>query len=115
MGFFGIQDFSEGGRHTFVLSGELDIAQAWNLATALQRVRADDTAITLDLRRLTFMGSTGLRIVLLAKALCDQRGYEFRIVPGPAHIQRIFEIAGLGDRLPFTAAPEEMNPLEPAE
>ena len=104
--FFAIQDLSEGGRHVVVLSGELDIAEAEKAATALQRVGPTATAITLDLSGLTFMGATGVRVVLFARELCAQRGYEFRIVPGRAHVQRVFELAGLNNRLPFTVRSE---------
>jgi anti-sigma B factor antagonist len=104
--FFAVHDVAANGRHTLVLSGELDIAQAVKVKNALQRLGPrGSSAITLDLSGLTFMGSTGLRIVLLAKELCELWGYEFRIVPGPAHVQRVFEFAGVIDRLPFQLAP----------
>jgi anti-sigma B factor antagonist len=104
--FFAVQDVAADGRHTFVLSGELDIAQAVELKQALQRLGPlGSSGITLDLSGLTFMGSTGLRIVLLAKELCELWGYEFRIVPGPANVQRVFQFAGVIDRLPFERVP----------
>jgi anti-sigma B factor antagonist len=103
--FFAVQDVDANGRHTFVLTGELDMAQARELQEALQRVATDASAgITLDLSGLTFMGSTGLRIVLFARALCEQRGYEFRIIPGSANVQRVFALAGVSERLPFEQA-----------
>jgi anti-anti-sigma factor len=49
------------------------------------------------------MGSTGLRLILLAKELCEEHGYDFLLVPGPANIQRMFELTGLLDVLPFEA------------
>jgi anti-sigma B factor antagonist len=111
--FFAVHDFSERGRHTFVLSGELDIAEGEQVVSALQRVGPQATAITLDLSELTFMGATGLRAVLFTRELCRQRGYEFRIVPGKAQVQHIFEMAGLVGRLPFQAvdgAPPSVGP-----
>jgi anti-sigma B factor antagonist len=93
------------GRHTLVLTGELDIAQAEEMAEVVRRVCGNGaSSITLDLSGLTFMGSTGLRMVLLARDLCREHGYEFRIVPGPTHVQRLFEISGLSNRLPFVSA-----------
>jgi anti-sigma B factor antagonist len=103
--FFAVQDVDCNGRHTFVLTGEVDIAQARELQEALQRVGTGTSAgITLDLSGLTFMGSTGVRIVLFARELCEQRGYEFRIIPGSASVQRVFALAGLSERLPFERA-----------
>jgi anti-anti-sigma factor len=94
-----------GARHTLVLTGELDMAWAPALDATLQRICTPLTeAITLDLSQLTFMDSTGLRAVLLAKELCEQHDCEFMLVPGPPQVQRLFEVTGLLERLPFQAA-----------
>jgi anti-anti-sigma factor len=63
--------------------------------------RAGATGLTLDLSRLTFMGSTGLRLILLARDVCKVRGMAFALIPGPSQVQRVFEVADLVDRLPF--------------
>src|SRR3979411_1542610 len=90
-------------RRTVILRGELDIASAGRLEAVLLEVCADGTtAITLDLSGLTFMDSTGLRAVLLAKDLTDNRGCELSIIPGPGSVQRVFELAAPLDILPWT-------------
>jgi anti-sigma B factor antagonist len=90
------------GRHRLLLTGELDLAPAAELEATLLRLCSDRTkAIAIDLSKLRFMGSIGLRLILLARELCEQHGYEFRLVAGPANIQRIFEMTGLLDVLPF--------------
>lgn len=92
----------DAGRHTLVLEGELDMAWAPTLDAAVLRVcRAGAPALVLDLRRLTFMDSTGLRSILLAKDTCEQHGCAFLLIQGPAQIERLFEVSGLMDRLPF--------------
>jgi anti-sigma B factor antagonist len=99
---FEVQDVVSDGRHRLVLTGELDLAPAAELEAMLLRLCTDGTKeIALDLSKLSFMGSTGLRIVLLAKELCEQHGYEFLLIPGPRNIQRMFELTGLLDVLPF--------------
>ena len=101
---FEVQDVVSDGRHRLVLTGELDLAPAAELEAVLLRLCADGTKeIALDLSKLRFMGSTGLRVVLLAKELCEQHGYEFLLIPGPRNIQRIFELTGVLDVLPFQA------------
>jgi anti-anti-sigma factor len=101
---FEVQDVVSDGRHRLVLTGELDLAPAAELESMLLRLCGDGTKeIALDLSKLRFMGSTGLRLVLLAKELCEEHGYEFLLVPGPANIQRMFELTGLLDVLPFEA------------
>jgi anti-anti-sigma factor len=101
---FEVQDIVSDGRHRLLLSGELDLAPAAELEAMLLRLCADGTKeIALDLSKLRFMGSIGLRLILLARELCRQHGYEFQLVAGPANIQRVFEMTGLLDVLPFQA------------
>ena len=99
-----LQDEGVGARHTLVLIGELDMASAPTLDAAIDRLCTDGTeALTLDLSRLTFMDSTGLRVMLVAKDLCVENGCELQLVRGPAQIQRLFEVTGLLELLPFRA------------
>jgi anti-sigma B factor antagonist len=90
------------GRRTLVLSGELDLASSWRLDCPLLQIGADGArSFTLDLSGLTFIDSSGVRAVLAARGLCAARGCEFEVVPGPAHVQRVFEMSGHIDHLPF--------------
>ncbi|HWX97787.1 MAG TPA: STAS domain-containing protein [Solirubrobacteraceae bacterium] len=99
---FEVQDVVSDGRHRLLLTGELDLAPAAELEATLLRLCAEGTKeIALDLSKLRFMGSIGLRLILLARELCQQHGYEFRLIAGPANIQRVFEMTGLLDVLPF--------------
>jgi anti-anti-sigma factor len=101
---FEVQDVVSDGRHRLVLTGELDLAPAADLEATLLRLCMDGTKeIALDLSKLRFMGSIGLRLILLARELCEQHGYEFQLIAGPANIQRVFEMTGLLDVLPFQA------------
>jgi len=54
--------------------------------------------IVLDFRKVTFMGSTGLREI--ARLLPDLEEIEIR-APQPV-VQRVLELAGLGSRLRIT-------------
>lgn len=98
----GVQDITRDGQRTLVLSGELDLASAWLLDCPLLRICTDEaTAFTLDLSALTFIDSAGLRAILAAKGLCVMHDCEFMLIPGPAAVQRVFEVSGLLDHLPF--------------
>jgi anti-sigma B factor antagonist len=89
-----------GDDHTLVLSGELDMSAEDELETAIISC-AKAARLTLDLSQLTFMDSTGLTLMLLASDLCKAHGIVFALVPGPRQVQRVFEIAGVLDSLPF--------------
>jgi anti-sigma B factor antagonist len=101
---FELQDVVSGGTHTLVLSGELDMATAPHLETVVHACAGSAGRLTLDLSRLTFMDSTGVRLVLLTQRLCRETGAEFALIPGPRLIQRVFELTGVLDRLPFRHA-----------
>jgi anti-anti-sigma factor len=98
---FEIQDVVSGGTHTLVLAGELDMATAPDVEGVVSACAGSAARLTLDLRNVTFMDSTGLRLVLFAQRLCRETGAEFALIPGPRLVQRVFELTGVIDRLPF--------------
>jgi anti-anti-sigma factor len=103
---FEVKDVVSDGVHTLVLSGELDLVPAADLEAMILRLCAEGTSgIGLDLRKLTFMDSTGLRLILSTRDLCAEHGYDFFLVPGPKSVQRVFEITGLLDAMPFRNDP----------
>jgi anti-sigma B factor antagonist len=97
-----IRDTVRAGRHTLTLNGELDLDSANELEQAVREVYASGNGLVIDLRKVTFMDSTGLRALIVAGTLCEEVGHELQIIPGE-DIQRILEISGLDRVLPFTS------------
>jgi anti-anti-sigma factor len=89
--------------HKLVLTGELDMASAPYLAAAVARIdMSRNTFLVLDLRNLAFIDASGIRAILVTQELCAERGSTFILVPGEQEqVQRVFEICGLLDHLPF--------------
>lgn len=84
------------------LSGELDMVTGPQLEAALRRAEGQGAGVVVvDLRELTFMDSTGLNVLLRADVRARDGGWQLRLVRGPGAIQRVFNIAGLDDRLTF--------------
>ena len=52
-------------------------------------------------RASTFIDSTGVGVLLRVHEETERRGIELAIEPGPPEVQRVFEVAGLADVLPF--------------
>jgi anti-sigma B factor antagonist len=99
---FQIHDVVTDGEHRLLLRGELDLASAAELNEVLGRIcGVEASSVVIDLSELQFMDSTGIHAILSAQALCAAAACEFRLVPGPAHVQRLFEITGLTEALPF--------------
>jgi anti-anti-sigma factor len=101
---FWVQDAVNANRHTLILSGELDIAAAHDLESVILRICGEVHALILDLRRLTFMDSDGLRLILLAASLCRERRCECTILPGEHNIHHLLEISGDANPCPTLVA-----------
>ena len=92
----------EGDVQTICLSGELDLANTEGVQRELQRVEATDVeAIIVDLSGLTFMDSSGVRLVVSADARSRADSDRLTLLRGPASVQRVFALSGFEDRLPF--------------
>jgi anti-sigma B factor antagonist len=91
------------GRALLTLHGELDLSTVPEAEAAMMRLEhaPDTSTIVLDLRRLAFMDSTGLRFVLAAGARASGNDRRFVIVRGPHNVHRVFRLARLEDRLEF--------------
>jgi anti-sigma B factor antagonist len=84
--------------------GELDIATRTELEMAIDELlRSGVERLILDLRGVSFMDSNGLRLALDLHAAARGNGFALELVPGPPHVQRIFEVTGTLDALPFVS------------
>jgi anti-sigma B factor antagonist len=83
------------------LSGELDISSALTFEEQLRRIEATrhPATIVLDLSRLKFMDSTGVRLILSAHSRAMRDGWRLQIVAGTDAVRRIFSLTGLTARL----------------
>lgn len=89
-----------GGTVHVALVGELDISTATRLEDELARQEAErPSLIVLDLQRLTFMDSTGLRLLISADTRAREEGRSLAIVPGNEMVQRVMRLTRLDERL----------------
>jgi anti-anti-sigma factor len=73
--------------------GELDLDTAPVVARELQQLRdAGFDDLVLDLQGVTFADSTALRMMLVWTELSRADGFAFRLVRGPACVQRLFDL-----------------------
>jgi len=95
--------------------GELDLGTAPGLRHQLQELRASGfDAIVLDLRRITFLDSTGIALILAEDRVARERGHEFLLISGPPAVQRVLGMCGLLDELRF-AGSEPAQLASPAQ
>jgi anti-sigma B factor antagonist len=102
VGQLGLQEYERDGRHTLTLAGELDLATAGELEAAINRLCAYGAReIVLDLHELSFVDSTGLRVILTGRQVCETHACDFSLTRVQVPVQRLFEQTGLGERLSF--------------
>jgi anti-anti-sigma factor len=93
--------------HTIVLTGALTHLTAHELEVEIEQRCADGvTAITLDLRELTYIDPIGVAVVAFRSRLCKRRGYEFAVVAGSPMMRRAFAQAGVGSLLDEVDEPD---------
>lgn len=102
--FFSASLILEGETVRARLVGEMDLNALPELAAAMEGVRAHGhRRVTFDLRELTFLDSSGLRFLLDRHAEARANGSSIALIPGPPAVQRVFELTGSMDHLPFIA------------
>lgn len=90
------------------LSGDLDLASAPGLDESLRGCEDGADTVLMDLRGLSFMDSSGLRVILGADARARSRGSRLVLIPGPPGVQRVFQLTLLDTRLEFVDDPSEI-------
>lgn len=86
----------------FVLAGEIDAHTAPNLERVLaERIAATGSAF-LDTKGVTFMDSSGLRVLIGATNESRSRGGDLTIATPTPVVRRLIEISGLADHLRVT-------------
>jgi anti-sigma B factor antagonist len=99
----------ESARIVVKLEGELDMANAPLLQNAIESAElAAAKTVVLDLQGLTFLDSTGLRIIRAAREQCWRRGQEFAVTPGSQQVQRLLSVTGVGEHLRTISSAGEM-------
>jgi anti-sigma B factor antagonist len=84
--------------------GELDLASTPDLRAILQNLCNKKASVLLDLSEVTFMDSSGLRLIWESDAAAKEHGLELALASGPPEVTRVFELTGLRKRLNFTDA-----------
>jgi anti-anti-sigma factor len=82
------------------LVGELDLSTVAKVQEELRRIEAaSPQTVVVDLSKLTFLDSTGLRCIVTADERAREEGRRIVIVRGPDPVQRVFAITRLEERL----------------
>jgi len=90
------------------LSGELDISSAASVESRLLELEQSAPAwLILDLRKVNFIDSTGLSMIINADGRARKEGRRLSIVSGDGVPRRILRTVGLEERLDVHSDPPE--------
>jgi anti-anti-sigma factor len=87
------------GRFVVTVRGELDLATADRLWTELEPLLSPRAVVVLDGTEITFLDSSGLRVLLQAGNRATSDAAAFRLVAPQPAVRRVLELAGTGEHL----------------
>jgi anti-sigma B factor antagonist len=113
---FGVSDAPLGGAPGAAVRGEIDVAAVPSLESALDdMIRNTAGAFVLDLCDVDFLDSSGLGVILRARALLARENRALAIVCPPGPVRRLFEVVGIADLMfLYTSRQEAAAALVPA-
>jgi anti-sigma B factor antagonist len=94
----------QGNARVLSASGEIDIISAPALRSALMPALDDAELVVLDLSEVSFLGSTGLAVLVEAREQAQNRSGELRLVCASRIVARALEATGLREL--FDIAPD---------
>jgi anti-anti-sigma factor len=93
------------------VAGEIDHASAARLLMAFEAADGSPrSALVLDLARVTFVDSIGLRTIIDVQRRAQERGLSLQIIPPPEHVRAVFRLSGTEQELRFTGQPAQGSP-----
>jgi anti-sigma B factor antagonist len=92
----------EGDREVVLaVQGEVDLATVGTLEARLGDVCTRNDAVTVDLRRVSFLDCLGLRLLVAQHRQAPARGCRIDFIQGPPAVRRVFELTGTLEALSF--------------
>lgn len=102
LGQLTVRSERDGDTHTIALRGEMDLSNAGEVERELRHAEATDVrTIMVDLSELTFMDSTGIRLLIAADVRSRADSCRLSLMRPPAAVARVLCIAGVDGLLPF--------------
>ena len=84
----------ESGKAVFKISGKVDTLTAPTLEKELDEVFDTVEALEFDLENLTYISSAGLRVLLTAHNVMEDKDGEMKVINVHPDVMEIFEITG---------------------
>jgi anti-sigma B factor antagonist len=93
-----INNAESGAECVLTVRGDIDLASASDFETALRTaLDAAPSSIVVDLAELSFIDSSGLRVLVSVSKDAQSRGATLGLRNIPPHAQRVLDITGLSE------------------
>jgi anti-sigma B factor antagonist len=93
-----IENAESGGECVLTVRGDIDLSSASDFETALRTaLDATPTSILVDLGALSFIDSSGLRVLVSVSKDAQSQGATLGLRNVPRHAQRVLDITGLSE------------------
>ena len=110
MSLFELQTSDEPYGFRATLSGEIDISTVEDVENGVRTgIDGNVGVVALDLREVSFLDSSGLRLLLRLHKDLDEAGRRLVVVQGPRRVARVFELTGAEAQLEIVADPAEIS------
>lgn len=95
---------------TIALSGEIDMSAVADIEAAIApTVPSEAELLVLDLRDVSFLDSSGLRVILRIDREQREAGKRFVVVRGGRRVARVLELTGAERQLEIVSDPAEIQ------
>jgi anti-sigma B factor antagonist len=112
---FLVETHATGRAVTLMLSGELDLLSSPVLDRAVDGLGDSDAElVVIDLRRVEFMDSTGLHVLVQAQQRAQDSGRRFAVIRGGEQVQRLLNLTGIAEVLTIVDSPDELLEVDQA-
>jgi anti-anti-sigma factor len=91
------------------VAGELDIATCPRFERVLRRAERRANLVVVDLRKLTFMDSSGVHAITRATSRARGAGRQLTLLHCSPQVRRLFTLTGVGD----VAETVDLEPFDP--
>jgi anti-sigma B factor antagonist len=92
---FGLETMDQGSTRVLRASGEIDILSASSLRETLLAAVREVPSVVLDLSGVSFLGSSGLAVLVEARDQAERAGHELRLMRPSRIASRALEATGL--------------------
>ena len=92
-----IQTIVDGKKGTLVLEGKLSVATSPDLESAINELPKDVNEFVIDLTKLDYISSAGLRVLVSTEKIANQRNGSMTLMHPNEEVSEVFDMTGLAD------------------